>query len=158
MTIRERTTYPLPPEEVWPYLASPELFTQWNPRIRKLHARGEFAPGDEFWTEYVLSKNTTVCSSRVVHVASQRSLVLEHTQCQTQSALTDLHVRESFELVPKGTRTLLKHTVRIRHHGMNIAVVILFWIITTFGTTVEADLLEKLLSGRMKSRLGEALK
>jgi len=153
MTIREHTRYPLPAEEVWPFLERAELFIAWNPKIRKLHRDGPFRVGDEFWTEYSLSQKLTTCSTRVTGITPLKMLALEHTRCQTQTDLTDLHVRETFELEEGSRWTHLYHTIRIRHHGLPFYIVILFWLVTTFGTTVEADTLEHLLSARVKARL-----
>jgi len=158
MTIRERTRYPLPAEDVWPYLVRPDVFAQWNPKIRKVSARGDFVAGDEYWTEYRMSGKTTVCKTVVSVVDPPRSLVLEHRQCQNETGVSSMTVDESFTLIPGQGWTELRHVVHIKNHGMNPFVVILFWLVTTFGKSVEADALEGLIDRDTRARLGQLLK
>lgn len=158
MTIRERTRYPLPPSEIWPYIVQPELFILWNPKIKELHTSGEFLQGQEFWTEYSFKSKSSTCSTIITEADPLRCLRLEHRRFQQDSGEARMHVRESFLLVPKGPWTELRHVVNVTGHGMNIFIVMLFWFITTFGTTVESDKLEKLLSSHVKRSLSRMSK
>lgn len=131
------------PDQVWPYVADPELMAGWNPKIVGIdrEARGPVTIGERFWITYRMSKSVKM---RVIAVelAAPARLVLRH---ESDPARPDRYVLEEYTLaeIAEG-QTRVKQRINWRNSGMAIWWRPLIWLINTFGRPTGKRYLEEL--------------
>lgn len=153
MTIRERSTYDAPPEVLWPFLVRSDLFVQWNTKLEIFGFQGSFQEGMTFGSEYTLGAKRTSCSSTVFRLRENELLHLTHRNCVSEKATGEMEVDETFTLLPRGSRTVLKHKVWLRNHGIPFYFVFLIALIGFFGKPVGPDELKLQLEKDRSIRL-----
>lgn len=144
MKIVERSLISVPPEKVWPFIVTPELFWQWNDKIVSMEARGAFVAGQRFSTRYRLTSQSAQCLSVVAELQPLRVLELRHRVVMSASGRTGVNAAERITLEEKNGGTLVTKTVTIGRHGIPLWLLPVIWFVTRFGKPAGEDRLKTL--------------
>lgn len=144
MKIAERSLISAPPEKVWPFIVTPELFCKWNDKIVSMEARGVFVKGQQFSTCYRLTGRSAQCLSVVSELQAPGLLELRHSMVLSASGLTGASAAERITLEEKDGGTLVTKTATIERHGIPLWLLPLIWFLTRFGKPSGEDKLKKL--------------
>jgi len=141
--MRERTTIAALPDQVWPYLADPELMAGWNPKIVEVDrsARGPVSLGERYAMSYRMSGKSQRMRITVVESQFPHRLVLQHEQ---DPARPDRYVREEYDLEEHAGKTRVTQRIDLKRSGMPLWVRPLFWLLHTFGRPTGKRYLEEL--------------
>ena len=89
MKIVERSLISAPPEKVWPFIVTPELFCRWNDKIISMEARGVFVAGQQFSTSYRLTSQSAKInlkrSARPVNRSCRTFLQVQYAAAQASA-------------------------------------------------------------------------
>jgi uncharacterized protein YndB with AHSA1/START domain len=148
MLIRERSIIARPAAAVWPYIATPELFQQWNDKVASMEARERFREGQQFTTHYLWNGKAMQCLSLVTRLEEGRLLELRHTRMLGPAGRRDMEVTERIELSGEGERSTVTKTVTIKNIDIPLLLRPLIWFVTRFGKPKGEDRLKKLCEGK----------
>lgn len=147
MKIREVTVIQRTPAEVWPWIAIPERFLQWNTNIVSMEAREKFILQQPFNSHYQLRGKPLQCLSTVTAIEENHVLELKHTNCIGPDVDSNIEVSERITLEEKGNHTEVVRTITVRNHHVPLIALPLIWFVSRFGKPTEPSRLKCLCEG-----------
>jgi hypothetical protein len=150
MILRDVSKIDRPASVVWPYIATAELFRQWNDKIIDLEAAGPFQLGQTFHTHYRMSRRETRCWSKVTALEPERVLELHHGNCSGKGARRGLEAIERITLEEKDGRTVVRKEITVRNHGVPWLLRPFIWFVGRFGRPTGRDKLKELCEGGIR--------
>ena len=144
MKIRERSVIDRPAVNVWPYIARPESFVQWNTKIRSMDATGEFRLGQPVNTHYLWNNKSIQCVTVPIEIRECRVLELRHSQLTGAGIRPDMEISERITLRDAGGRTYVTKVVTLKNHGVPWLFAPVVWFLANFGARVGGDPLKAL--------------
>ncbi|MBX3413451.1 MAG: SRPBCC family protein [Pirellulales bacterium] len=142
--MKDRIQIAARPDQVWPYVADPELMAGWNPKIVGVdrEARGLLTIGERFWITYRMTRQSERFRVTVVELAVPSRLVLRH---EGDPARPDRFVLEEYRLDEvQGGTTRVKQQLHLRNAGLPLWLRPLLWLLHTFGRPTDKRYLEEL--------------
>jgi len=131
-------------DQVWTYVADPELMAGWNPKIVGVdrEARGPVTVGERYWMTYRMSGKSEKLRITVTKFAAPTRLQLRH---ERDPARPDHYVLEEYLLDEQGDgKTRVTQRINLRRAGLPLWVRPLLWFVHTFGRPTGKRYLEEL--------------
>ena len=154
MVLRQRSFISRPPAAVWPFIATPELYQQWNDKIASMEAREQFHASQQFTTHYRWKGKELQCLSVVTRLDEGRLLEIRHTRCLGPESRPDMEVVERVKLEGNAERSVVTKTVFVKNFDMPLLLRPLVWFITQFGKPKGEDRLKRLCENSSTSTGG----
>ena len=151
MILREQSIIDRPPDAVWPYLVTPELFQKWNDKVESMNARERFRKGQTFTTHYLWKGKPMQCTTTVTELEEGRLIELRHAHMVGTSSPREMEAVERIELKPRGKGSVVTKTVDIMNSGVPWWLAPLIWLINRFGTRQGEDKLKTLCESDERS-------
>ena len=145
LTLREKIKVYGTPEEVWPFIVTPELFVKWSGNISHIEARDRFVAGQIFTTHYRLNRSGGQCLSEVTALEEGRLLELTHKAVSAGPAAgpqEGLRAVERITLSGSGPATVVDKVVRVWNHGIPWYIMPLVWLLARIGRPVKPSPLQ----------------
>ncbi len=141
--LRDTIDLPSAPESVWPFLAEPHRWPDWNPKVVQVEGSSErgVLPGQRFWATHRLGTRQRRLLVEVAEVDEPRRL-------RFVSALESAPARgggeESWEIERRAGGCRVRHRVSLSGIGMPLPIRVLAWALHRFGRPVGPTVLEAL--------------
>lgn len=131
------------PSQVWPLLAEPQSYRQWNKKVVKVEApEGALHIGSRFRIATRLGNKDRKADVEVVDFLEPTKLGLLYHYKSPASAQV---VLVTYELIQDThDRTLLRQAVDLQDSGIPKLWQLVLWLLHRFGVSVEAGPLQRL--------------
>ena len=141
--MRDRITIAASIDQVWRYVADPELMALWNPNLVGIDRErvGLALLGERFQFTYRMSGKSLPMQVTVVELQAPVHLLLQHVQ---DPARPDRFVQEEYHLDERDGKTTLRQRIHYGKAGLPFWLRPLVWFINTFGRPTGKRYLEEL--------------
>jgi uncharacterized protein YndB with AHSA1/START domain len=152
MKITESIIINAPPEQVWNFLADPDTWPNWNPKVAKVDRAqtGLLVPGEAFEAGFVLGQRTTNSQVKVRVMEPLRRLVLKQRPDPKER---ERFLRVEFEMAASDRGTRVVQTTDFTDSGMSRLTKGIMWLLSRIGRPQgqsPLDELKKKLEGGAK--------
>jgi uncharacterized protein YndB with AHSA1/START domain len=144
MLFKDSIVIDAPIDKVWPYIASPDLWSLFNAKIGKCEqispAGGRI--GSVYTMDFRMGTKTTSTRCEITDLQLDkrievRSTISDSSQHTASATLT-------YELEDLGIKTMVNEQVAIAAPKINIFVWAIIWLVSRFGSLVGEKTLKKL--------------
>ncbi len=123
-----------PPLKVWEILSNPNLMELWNPKcVSSKAGQGPFGFGSSYEATFRMGTSPQVSLTCTIEEYELNKLLT--TKYSGPAFKMGGYVKETFRLIPKGDRTILKQTVDFGYSGISIIIQLIMKIIHIIGKT-----------------------
>jgi uncharacterized protein YndB with AHSA1/START domain len=143
MLLTNRIQIRAPRADVWAFLANPDEFPNWNPRILEVRRRrqGQLELGEGFEVSLLMGPRPAYFAVDVTRCVPLKRLRLQHRHVEDPD---DVCVVEAYCLRERGDVTEVIQRVDLRNESVAAWTRLVYWAIHRWGDVVEGPQLRRL--------------
>jgi len=130
MKITERKTYNASASDLWAIIHDPDNLPAWNPKCVTSDSLQNSKTNERFKVTFEMNGKRTEGYGEILEYREDQMIRFRYHYDHSEKPKT---ADETFELIPKGKKTKVKHTVDLSGTGLPTWATILILLISRFG-------------------------